>query len=205
MKKILYIGLEAPITHDAHIVHCPLIEIVPRPSTCPEIICALSKLPHTTHVIVTSKTAARCALLLAPDLIGTKSFLSVGKATTKTLESFGITDIVTAKTESQEGIIECIQQKKLFSSSFFWGHSSLSRPLLSDFLKNNGFPLTECILYDTVRKPPEQPICLDEIDEIFFSSPSTVEAFCFFFGCLPKNKILRAQGAITELAIKQRL
>lgn len=204
MKTILYTGLTSHHRTDARVIHCPLIETVPRPHDSPDILHALSQLPKVTHLIMTSKTAASCFFALDPQSIHDKTILSVGKSTTNYLKSLSPTTILTASNECQEGIIEMFEQLPDPHPCFFWGHSSLSRLTLSDFLKQKQLPLIECILYDTVYKAPEKPICLDEIDEIFFSSPSTVEAFCLFFGPLPKDKILNAQGAITALAIKQK-
>lgn len=201
MKTLLYVGLEPPKRSDVKIIHCPLIEIVPRTSNCPDIIQARAQLSTITYIIVTSKTAARCLFQLIgrPEELQDKLFLSVGKQTTKCLNSFGIDRVITAREESQEGMIALIQDEQLTSQTFFWGHSSLSRPHLGDFLKGQVF---ECILYDTLYKKPGPGFSLDEVDEIFFSSPSTVRAFCAHFGELPKDKILHAQGKQTSLALQ---
>ncbi len=206
MHTILYTGLECPKEYhtrtDVHLIHCPLIEVVPRPYA--QISDALSHLQKATHVIVTSKTAVYC---LKPYLfLASKAqFLSVGKATTSTLENLGIHDILTAESECQEGLISLISAQPLQSPFFFWGHSALSRPLLKEFINKSAVPHIAFVLYDTRFKEPSLPISLDNIDEIVFSSPSTVEAFCHFFGSLPQNKKLSAKGQVTEQAIKSKL
>jgi uroporphyrinogen-III synthase len=58
-----------------------------------------------------------------------------------------------------------------------------------------------CDLYDTVS----QEICpkpdLDQVDEIVFTSPSTVKAFVEIFGGLPRGKKCLAIGPITQQAL----
>ncbi|MBS0656303.1 MAG: uroporphyrinogen-III synthase [Verrucomicrobia bacterium] len=198
MKTVLHVGLEPPQREDVKIIHCPLIETVPR------VLESLSGIDEATCVIATSKTAVRCLFqeYREAEELKKKLFLSVGRATTECLKSFGVQDITTAQDESQEGVVELIRDMKGAHRSFFWGHSALSRQFLSNFIREEGYALVECVLYDTVYRRPETFVCLDEVDEIFFSSPSTVAAFCSFFGELPKDKKLHAQGRQTALAIQ---
>jgi len=95
-------------------------------------------------------------------------------------------------------MVSLIESLPLDNVYFFWPHSALSRPILSNFLKRKQLRFKECVLYDTMMNPAVRPINLEGVDEIHFTSPSTVEAFKKLFGALPKNKILRAIGPITE-------
>lgn len=196
MKTILYVGLDPPIRDDAHIIHCPLIQVLPTP------LVHLPPLDSITHVIVTSKSAIP---YLKPLPIWHTSFLSVGQATTRALQLAGALHITTATNECQEGLIELINGQNLHRPSFFWGHSSLSRPLISDFLQQKGYPLINTVLYETKFKKPNTPLSFDIIDEIHFSSSSTVEAFFHFFGPPPKKIRLHTQGPITQKCLEQHL
>lgn len=196
MKTILYVGLDAPARDDAHIIHCPLIEIVAIDSL------HLLPLDSITHVIVTSKSAIP---YLQPLPIWHKSFISVGQATTRALQLAGATKISTAQNECQEGIIELIDRLAPHLPSFFWGHSSLSRPHIANYLQQKGYPLINSILYETRFKEPTLSLPLTSIDEIHFSSSSTVDAFFHFFGPPPKNILLHTQGAITQKCLEQHL
>ena len=94
MKTILYVGLEAPIRDDARIIHCPLIEVVPTPN--PEV----GNAALASHIIVTSKTAARLFFHAAKDpALLQKTYLAVGQATAKTLRSFGVQNLHIAHDE----------------------------------------------------------------------------------------------------------
>jgi hydroxymethylbilane synthase len=183
-EKVLYLGLEAPQGIDKSYLHCPLIKICPK--TIPPV-------PEgVTHIIMTSKTAVRY-FKPTPEY----HYLSVGKATTNELLSFGCDNVLTATVESQEGIIELIKTLSHPNPIFFWPHSSRSRPLLHTFCKENNFHLIGCELYDTLFKKPAVEIDFETLDAIYFSSPSTVDAFFTFFDALPNKKII-TQGKITE-------
>ena len=183
-EKVLYFGLEAPRSIEYRYIHYPLIETSLRErQRIPEAV---------THIIMTSKTAVRY-FQPSPDY----TYLSVGQATTKALESFGCTKIYTAKNECQEGLIELIQTLDLPKATFFWPHSSGARPLLSEFCKEQQIPLIAYPLYDTFPKKPQYEIDFDTVDALYFSSPSTVDAFFTFFKKLPDKKIV-TQGEITK-------
>lgn len=200
MKTILYVGLEAPKRDDVNIIHCPLIHVIPLNTH--EVQEAFTKLPDVSHIIVTSKTAVSCLQHIAPL---EKVFLSVGKATTSTLERMGAKEILTATNECQEGVITLIENLTNKPSHLFWGHSSLSRPLLRNYCEEKHLPLIECVLYQTLFSEPKMALALDAIDEIYFTSPSTVESFFHFFGPPPKQALLHTQGEVTKNCLLENL
>jgi len=189
MKKVLYVGLEAPRRDDVCVIHCPLIEVVPKRGR------ELKDISRASHVIVTSKTAVAC---IKEERVWDKAFISVGKATTGALLRAGARCVETAVNECQEGIIELLETMQFENPLFFWGHSSRSRPLILDYLHEKGYRLISCVLYETHFKEPEQALALETVDEIHFTSPSTVEAFFHFFGPPPKRATLHTQGPITQ-------
>lgn len=194
MKKALYVGLTAPKRDDKEVLHVPLITIVPRKHA------NLSGFYEATHVIVTSKTAATLCKELFDG--STKTFLSVGSKTTAALTA---QNILTAVNECQEGIIELIESLNLSNPLFFWPHASGSRPLLASYLTKKGYRFIEEILYDTHFCSPKEPLNFHEIDEIHFTSPSTVEAFFHLFGPPPEGIQLIPIGEVTKASLEQNL
>ncbi len=196
-KKTLYLGLESP---DSSFLHCPIIQTYPLKISATDF----EAVRQATHIIITSKMCARYfmqaveTLHIEKKLILNKKFLSIGSSTTKTLEIFGCTDIQQATDESAEGICELLRTLPRDDCFIFWPHSKKSRALIGNFLQQQGFLYAECILYDTIAKKPEQLPNFSEIGTLFFSSPSCVDAYKELFGQLPKDKILKAQGKITE-------
>ncbi|MDB6081454.1 MAG: hemCD [Chlamydiia bacterium] len=186
--KVLYTGLDSST---------PFIETIPYPKeTLP-----LHALDSTTHLIITSKMAAKYfteAALTSYPHITKIPCISVGKTTTAHLIKYGFEMIVTAQEESSEGIVATLKQLDLCHATVFWPHSAKSRSVIADYLNKEGVRFIDCPLYDTIPKKPEPLPHLDDYDEIFFSSPSTVEAFRSFYSHLPEGKIFTCQGKVTS-------
>jgi hydroxymethylbilane synthase len=184
MSKSLYLGPEYPLKAfpDKRITHCPLIETALR-----EPCDALSNWQHFTHVILTSKTAVRALVSLlrrakiSPHTLAGKQVIVVGKATAELANAFGANPLV-AEEETAEGVATLIKALPLDKAHFFWPHSSLSRPLIENVLKEKNACLTSCILYDTSPIKDAELPPLSDFQEVLFSSPSTVAAF---FACQP--------------------
>jgi hydroxymethylbilane synthase len=196
--RVLYFGLEAPQNDDVRMIHYPLITTRPLPKEDSMIQKGLLFAKTCSHVIVTSKMAVRYLFELHPLFRDDVSFISVGKATTKELEKRGIRHIMTASEETQEGIISLLSENMPAASSFFWPRSLLARNTLLHFLEKSPHPFFSCVLYETHKMLPNNAISFDDVDELFFSSPSCVDAFFEFFKELPKGKKVRTQGPITE-------
>ena len=91
-KKSLYLGVDAPKTYERHIVHCPIIAIVPRDPLSPEIVAAFQNLPQCTHLIFTSKNGVRLFFKALPTTtisLTNKTFVAVGRATQALIENHG--------------------------------------------------------------------------------------------------------------------
>lgn len=191
-KRILHLGLKAPSPiQDQEIVHCPIIQIRPR----------TFKIDTTpfTHLIFTSKTSVD----LFPQFQD-KQVIAVGHATALRLMERGIPVTETALDERAEGIIDILERKNLKDAHILWPHSAGSRPTLRQYLEKRGIRFQELILYDTVPLQPDPLPDLTKIDEIVFTSPSTVDAFLQFFGAIPKKR-LKAIGPVTEAHLEAHL
>ena len=204
MKKILYLGTSpAQFAGDGHLVHYPVIKIVPRGTENQEVREALEELDAYSHLIFTSKNAVKIFFALVdPSAVKNKFVLAVGKVTALHLEMHGITPNVIASEETQEGIIAELQQLDLKNSYIFLPRSQRSRPELVRFLEKQGVRFRTVDLYDTVSQRLEPVPDLKVFDEIVFTSPSTVAAFKEIFGALPRGKKLLAIGPVTEEALK---
>ncbi|MBA3957706.1 MAG: uroporphyrinogen-III synthase [Parachlamydiaceae bacterium] len=207
----LYLGLELPphLKDNPKVIHCPIIQIIPRSITDPAIQKTYEELPSYTHLLFTSKTAVRLffAHLQTPSiLISTlqnKCFVAVGHATAQCLQEHKLSHIVVAQDETAEGVIAVLKQMDLTRAHLFWPHSALSRPILNEFLNNLGRPHHTPVFYDTITKHPDTLPDLQNIQEIVFTSSSTVSAFCEIFGTLPTDKKLIAIGPVTERHLHQ--
>lgn len=205
MKTILYLGLD-PMNQASkeHILHCPLISIKPRAIQNPEIVKAFKGFADYTHVLFTSKTAVNISLdylsLFGWDekTLKNKILIAIGSATAKHLTFKGYTPNHIAHEETSEGVVQEMLKILPTHTFLFWPHSSLSRPIISNFLANQRYLYQECLLYDIVPIPPQSPIVWKEINEIIFTSPSTVDAFYKYFGSPPLDKVLTSIGPVTR-------
>jgi uroporphyrinogen-III synthase len=212
MKKVLFLGLD-PSSYQAEgeIIHYPLIQIVPRSPLQADIQKAFRLFPSYSHIIFTSKSAVQIFFDIlpsfcdSPSLIAEKKYLVVGQVTAKHLRLRGIEPFLIAKEETAEGVIAELQKEKSSQAYFLWPHSALSRPLISTFLQKEHIRFEECILYDTQIRQPATLMDLTSIDEIIFTSPSTVDAFSHVFGAFPADKTLTPIGLVTAAYLVKHL
>lgn len=208
MKTILYLGLNPPqAILDARIIHCPLIQISPRPKNAVDIVNAFKKLSEVTHILLTSKTALHLFFEYADffqykrSIFYEKKFIAVGKATGAAMRAYGVEATYLPIEESSEGLVAMFEEVDFSNSYLLWPHSALSRDVLPLFFTRKTMNWVDCILYDTRPRRPDPLPSLCDIDEIVFTSPSTVNAFLQFFGPIPQNKVISAIGPVTFAAL----
>jgi uroporphyrinogen-III synthase len=213
MKTTLYLGTN-PATFESqgyargHLIHYPVIKIVPRSLEHLDLKQAYAELSEFTHLIFTSKNAVKIFFQHLADLkqsaeaLQKKTMIAIGTVTAAHLAIQGLVPQLVAKEETQEGVIQLLNSMPLEQAYIFMPRSALSRPVLANFFKERNIRFQACDLYDTVTQILEPKPDLDQVDEIVFTSPSTVNAFLEIFGILPKNKRLIAIGPVTEEALK---
>ncbi|MCC6127898.1 MAG: uroporphyrinogen-III synthase [Chlamydiae bacterium] len=190
---ILYLGLDpSRWKRDKPLLHYPVIRIAALAISKPADWSAI------THLIFTSRSAA-----FHWQWIEGKQVLAIGKATTEVLEKKKCSPLI-APEATQEGMIELLKTLSLQDAYLLWPRSTLSRELLSEYL----FSLSPIArvqildLYETHYQRPEPVPSLEDIDEIVFTSPSTVTGFLQIYGSLPSNKKLTPIGPITAAALE---
>ncbi len=100
-------------------------------------------------------------------------------------------------------MIEVLKLHHLEDAYVFYPRSSLARKNLEQFLQEKGIRHQVCDLYQTEFQKPEPVPHLEEIDEIVFTSPSTVRGFIEVFGAVPRDKKLTCIGPVTEQFLKK--
>jgi uroporphyrinogen-III synthase len=207
---VLYLGLNPPpsLLQSYQVVHYPVIKILPAPMTNPDVQNALLKLSQFTHLIFTSKTAVDLFFRYVQGFYGDsrilqdKRILAIGQSTASALKREGLPPHAVAEEETSEGVVALLGKDNLDRAKILWPHSALSRPVIADYLRERNIPFTECNLYTTHSYCAEPLPDLNAVQEIIFTSPSTVDGFCAIFGALPKDKTLTCIGPITEAYLK---
>lgn len=198
---ILYLGLDPKHFHEpCHLIHYPVIAPVVR-SVEAKIFATLDSI---THILFTSQQAVHfffSHLAASGKRMGKQTLVAIGKVTALALEEQGQKADWISPVETQEGLVQLLETKSLEGAYFLLPRSSRARSILIDFFENKRVRYLAFDLYDTLIKQNGSPPDLTQIDEIIFTSPSTVEGFIKIFGQLPKTKILRAIGPITQAAL----
>ena len=217
-KKILYLGIDPPIEvhskyifdkENSELIHYPIIKTVPLKKS--DLFLAFKNFLHFTHIIFTSKTTVRIFFETLKDLpfsfkeISQKQYIVVGKSTAHALKEHAIAPKWIAEEETAAGIVALLKSLNLTSSFIFFPHSKLSRNTIITFLLNENLKFEESEFYDTIPFKSGPLPDLKMVDEIVFTSPSTVDAFLTFFKTLPQNKILTPIGPVTNLRLEKNL
>lgn len=180
----LYLGLDAP--KEKGVIHYPVIRIQPLEIAEEK----WERWPRFTHLLFTSKTTVK---LLAGRSLEGKTVLAIGQKTASLLPG-----ALVAKTETQEGMVELLCGLGLKESFVLYPRSNLARDLIKKYLEENGICHEVWDLYTTVFQKPLPVPDFNLIDEIIFTSPSTVRAFVEAFGEIPQGKKLSCIGPVTE-------
>lgn len=202
---VLYTGTDpSHFVSDKAVIHYPLIEIVPRPLDDVSIYSVMADLDRYTHIVFTSKNTVPifCAWMKVVGCIPEAEIIAVGKVTAEALRSVGLYPAHIARDERQEGVIELLMLQDLKHAYILVPRSSQARPQIQLFLEKYGIRHQLCDLYDTVPKVPKVLPDLSTVDEIVFTSPTTVDAFIQVFGTLPADKQLTSIGPVTEEKIR---
>lgn len=191
-NKILYLGL---IKKNDYTIHYPIIRIVPFPLNLVKNF--FDQLPTCTHCILTSQTAAKLFLDYAQSY-SHLTFIAVGKSTGALLPN-----PIIAQEETGEGVLEVLKKIDLSHAKIFFPHSAIARPLIKTFLDEQKIANVSFPFYDTKPVPGAFPYKLEEVKEIIFTSPSTVQALHEKVKILPKEITLTPIGPITAIALQK--
>lgn len=166
--RVLYLGLDPSHMGDLHeITHLPLIEIHPLEWQIQ------SPLSEYDLFIFTSRVAAKLFLSRYNPVDIRGLVYSIGPGTSSCLSGVN-SQIIEAKEFTQNGVIEALGSVE--GKHILYPRSQLARPHLRDWILSQGGALDCVDLYTTVSKEAQLPD-LAPFDQIYFSSPSCVDAF----------------------------
>ncbi len=205
MQHVLYLGLDpSRFSTEGKVIHYPVIRIEPRENAA--VQAAFSRMHEYTHLVFTSQNAVRIFFSHLPDAaqVDNKQMIAIGPATAVSLEQRGYLPLV-AKIATQEGVVSLLETLPLEDALVFLPGSSLSRPLLSVYLAGRNVRFVVCPIYDTVCQKLEPVPSLEGIQEIVFTSPSTVDGFLRIFPPQLQGKKIRCIGEITAFYLQKKI
>ena len=129
-------------------------------------------------------------------------FAVIGQASAKRLLEFGIKADLCAAVESSKGLLEAFSKIDASGLLFLLPQAEVSSTELPDGLTSQGTEVDNLAVYKTVETEIGD-VDLDYIDQILFSSGSTVRAFVNRFGSVPKHIEPLCLGLPTQIVAKQ--
>jgi uroporphyrinogen III methyltransferase/synthase len=129
-------------------------------------------------------------------------FAVIGKASGVRLLEFGVKADLTAATESSKGLLEAFSEIDVSGLSILLPQAEVSSAELPDGLSARGAAIENLTVYKTIETEIDD-VDLDYIDQILFTSGSTVRAFVNKFGTVPENIEALCLGVPTQTIAKE--
>ncbi len=126
---------------------------------------------------------------------------AIGRATGKRLRKYGIKVNFIPEKESSAGIVEAFRNFDIRGKNILIPHSNLANNYLSQALQDLGANVDTITVYRNI-KPEVNKINLDDIEEIIFTSPSTVTNFMEEYNEIPKKIKVKCIGGVTQAQAK---
>ncbi len=127
---------------------------------------------------------------------------TIGKTTAESLAEFGIVADMVPATESSAGLLEKFSSIDIKNKKFLLPQSDIASAELPDGLLDMGAEIEKLTIYKTVEIAPPD-VDFDYIDQILFTSGSTVRAFVKKFGPPPPHIKVYALGPPTQAEAKK--
>jgi uroporphyrinogen III methyltransferase/synthase len=142
------------------------------------------------------------ALGLDARIFENTKFAVIGKASGERLSEFGIKADLTAEIESSTGLLNAFAPIDVAGLSILLPQAEVSSAQLPEGLAARGAKIEKLTVYKTIEKEVDD-VDLDYIDQILFTSGSTVKAFVKKFGSVPEHIEALCLGEPTQTTAKQ--
>lgn len=194
--KTLYTGLTSP---QADYIHTPLIEIAPMDDNT-ALLQAAQDIDSYDYVLFTSRYTAQ---YVGKMFARAKQIVSIGSTTSAALHRVGIDKVIQVDGDNSYGVLAWFKNQPC--GRVLIPRSNLALPIIPKGLRELGFKVDCITAY--INQMPEHPqkICLDEVERIVFTSPSTIDNFIRLYGALPTDKTFVTRGPITEQHLQQKI
>ncbi len=132
-----------------------------------------------------------------------KDIVVIGKDTADALMRFGLTPRHIAQTETSEGVYALLSTEyELDGKRVLFPRSNLPNPFLKEQLAKLNCAVDEMIVYKN-ECPPVKELPKEHIDQIVFTSPSTVKNFLHNYQSIPPQWDILCKGPVTQKALTE--
>jgi uroporphyrinogen-III synthase len=188
------------------ITHVPMIEI--RPVKSFKLMdAAIRRLERYDGLLFTSRHAVLYFLdrlkkkMKSVEALRSKRIVAIGKTTAAELVRFGLKAQCLPEEETAESMAKLLGKLPLNGKRCLSPRSDLARDLLVDVLRRRGARADPVIAYRNVC-PKVKKLDMDGIDEIVFTSPSTVKNFLKIHHAISVRIKVWAIGPVTQAQLK---
>jgi len=190
--RILVLGMHPEkYKHLGNIVHRRIIDCVPIEDYS-QVDTVLKRLNKFDWIVFTSANGVRFffqrlnAIKSDTRALASVKVAAIGKTTAESLTEFGILADMCPDTESSAGLLEKFSSIGVKDKKILLPQSEIASRELPEGLVDMGAIIEKLIIYKTIEIDPGD-IDFDYIDQILFTSGSTVRAFIKRFGQVPAH------------------
>lgn len=175
--------------HLGIIIHRPLIKSVPLDDYT-QADKVLRRLNTFDWIVFTSTNGVEFffqrlnAIGLDTRAIGTAKIAAIGKTTAEKLKTFGVLADMQPKLESSIGLLEEFKKISVKNKRILLVRPKIGSSMLMEGLADTKAAIEWVIAYRNVDIEPEE-IDFDFIDQVLFTSGSTIRAFLKIYGSVP--------------------
>jgi hydroxymethylbilane synthase len=206
-KRILVTGTSAKrFKSMGQIRHIPMIEIKPA-RNFRTLDAAILRINEYDGFLFTSRHAVLYFLdrlkkkMKSVEALRSKMIIAIGKTTAEVLESFGLNAKCMPEEETAESMAKLLRDFPVKGKRFLIPRSDLAKDLLVDELRKRGAHVEPVTVYRNIC-PKIKKQDLGRIDEIVFTSPSTVKNFLKIYQDIPARIKVWAIGPVTQAQLK---
>ena len=197
---------ELKARYGGEVIHTPLIELKPVEDRR-ELMAAIADIDSYDYLLFTSRFAVK-HWFEAGGTCGKARVVAIGEVTKRWLKE----ERGERREERDYFCVETVGKDDSYGVvSWFEGQprgrvliprSNLAKNIIPDGLQALGFTVKCVTAYVNVMPEHPQRIDLDTIDQIVFTSPSTIDNFIKLYGHLPPGKKYLTRGVVTEERLK---
>lgn len=194
-SRTLYTGSQCP---DPNFIWTPLIKLTPLADKS-ELTKSAAEIATYDYVIFTSRYAAQFWAEAAGDgftMPTGVNVVAIGDTTAAELKALGIRVDMMPEKDDSYGILSLME--KMPAGKVLMPRSDKALAIIPDGLRKMGYDVTTIVAYENRVNQSARKVDLRDVDNIIFTSPSTVDAFIAMYGGLPTDKRLIARGKVTR-------
>lgn len=197
-SRTLYTGSQCT---DPNYIWTPLIKLTALEDRS-ELKKSATEISDYDYVIFTSRHTAQFWVEAAGDgfaMPDSVTVVAIGDTTAAELKTLGVRVDMLPERDDSQGVLDLMSARP--AGRVLLPRSDKALPIIPDGLRKLGFDVTTITAYENNVNKSARRIDLRDVDNIIFTSPSTVDAFVSMYGGLPSGKKLIARGQVTQARI----